>query len=355
MDAPIGIAQNLCAEHGAVLLYLTLFGSTLYGTGTPNSDIDARGVFIQSEAALRTGRYRHSLKYSSSQSQMRNSNEDMDIDLWSLEYWVLELLKKGDTGALDLLFSPSNPACCLVKNPVMDIFFNNAERLINPAVFPATIAYAMHQAKKYGIKGSRLGLFRTIGQFLETIDISGRLGAIMPDMAASFGENAFYEQYADKIVIGGKTHPASTPLSEFKRRIETELKKYGSRAQDALENRGVDFKALSHALRAVFQIEELCETGRIIYPLKNAAFLRSVKAGEYPWPEVESMILEGIKKIEALKAAANMRWDQNFAEEAILAAAAGQTGINTDIQALLDEVEALYDVKIKKLRKRSDG
>lgn len=346
MDAPIKIAQNLCGRHGATLLYLTLFGSTLYGTGTPESDVDARGIFIQSEAALRTGRQRHSLKYSSGQSQMRNSSDDMDIDLWSLEYWVLDLLKKGDTGALDLLFSPSNPACCLFRNPVMDIFFHNASRLINPAIFPGTIAYAMHQAKKYGIKGSRLGLFREIGQFLESVDTGGRLAAIMPEMAFRFGGNAFYEQEEDKIVIGGKMHPASTPISEFKRRIAAELIKYGSRAQDALQNRGVDFKALSHALRAVFQIEELCETGKIVYPLKNAAFLRSVKAGEYSWPQVEGMILEGIKKIEALQPVTPMRWDQIFAEEAILAAASGQSGIEADIQALLAEVEAVFDVKI---------
>lgn len=41
----LSIARDLCAENGARLVYLTIFGSTLYGTEiTGKSDLDVRGL-----------------------------------------------------------------------------------------------------------------------------------------------------------------------------------------------------------------------------------------------------------------------------------------------------------------------
>ena len=45
--------RELCREHDATLLLLTLFGSTLYGTESPGkSDVDARGIFLPSTESL---------------------------------------------------------------------------------------------------------------------------------------------------------------------------------------------------------------------------------------------------------------------------------------------------------------
>jgi predicted nucleotidyltransferase len=58
-------AQTLCREQGASLLFLTLFGSVLYGTESPGkSDVDARGIFLPSTESLLLNKAPKSLHFS---------------------------------------------------------------------------------------------------------------------------------------------------------------------------------------------------------------------------------------------------------------------------------------------------
>jgi predicted nucleotidyltransferase len=107
-------ARALCRGQGASLLFLTFFGSTLYGTETPGrSDVDARGIFLPSAESLALNKAPKSLHFSTGSAERRNLAGDVDIDLWSVQHWLLKLLPSGDIGALDVLFSPSHAACTL--------------------------------------------------------------------------------------------------------------------------------------------------------------------------------------------------------------------------------------------------
>ena len=44
---------------------------------------------------------------------------------------------------------------------------------------------------------------------------------------------------------------------------------YGARAEETQRGEGIDFKTLSHALRALEQMEGLLQTSKIIFPLKK--------------------------------------------------------------------------------------
>jgi predicted nucleotidyltransferase len=104
-------ANEMCAENDADLLYLTLSGSTLYGTRIEGkSDLDARGLYLPKVTSLALGNDQRSLRLTSGGASGKNDPDDFDLDLWSLQYWLLRLLPSGDTGALDLLFSPSKAA-----------------------------------------------------------------------------------------------------------------------------------------------------------------------------------------------------------------------------------------------------
>ncbi len=125
-------AQVLCHEHGASLLFLTLFGSSLYGTETPGkSDLDLRGIFLPSRESLALNKASKSLHFSTGNKERRNLAGDMDIDLWSVQHWLLKLLPAGDTGALDVLFAPSHTACTLYRHPALDVVFDNPLRLMD--------------------------------------------------------------------------------------------------------------------------------------------------------------------------------------------------------------------------------
>ncbi len=46
------------------------------------------------------------------------------------------------------------------------------------------------------------------------------------------------------------------------------------------ENRNIDWKAVSHALRAAIQVKEILTQNKITFPLKEAPFLLQVKDGK---------------------------------------------------------------------------
>lgn len=65
-------AQALCRQHDARLLFLTFFGSILYGTATPGkSDVDLRGIFLPSRTSLALNKAPKSLHFFTSNRERR--------------------------------------------------------------------------------------------------------------------------------------------------------------------------------------------------------------------------------------------------------------------------------------------
>lgn len=322
-------AEELCRENGASLLFLTLFGSTLYGTETPGkSDVDIRGIFLPSKESLALNTAPKSLHYSTGSGERRNTFADVDIDLWSIQHWLLKLLPAGDTGALDVLFSPSHAACTLFRDSRLDAVFNTPLKLLDAKNGRAYAEYSLGQAKKYGIKGSRIGALKNVYKWLLANYPSpapdARLRDIIEPLAAACADNRFCSielvQDEPTIQLCGKMHVGSIRVTEFLRRVESDMQRYGARATEAEQNQGIAFKALSHALRALDQMEELLETGKISFPHKNREELIAVKQGALPWSELEPKILSRLADIDSLRDSRDFQgyFDKRFAEQQIL-------------------------------------
>lgn len=322
-------AEELCRENNASLLFLTLFGSTLYGTETPGkSDVDIRGIFLPSQESLALNAAPKSLHYSTGSGERRNTFADVDIDLWSIQHWLLKLLPAGDTGALDVLFSPSHVACTLFSDSRLDAVFNTPLKLLDAKNGRAYAEYSLGQAKKYGIKGSRIGALKNVYKWLLANSPSpapdAKLRDIIESLAAECADSRFCSielvQGEPAIQLCGKMHVGSIRIVEFLRRVESDMQRYGARAAEAEQNQGIDFKALSHALRALDQMEELLKTGRISFPLKNREELIAVKQGAFPWSELEPKILYRLADIDTLRESHDFQgyFDRRFAEQQIL-------------------------------------
>ena len=317
-------AQELCQQNGVELLYMTLFGSSLYGTATPGkSDLDIKGIFLPTMKSLIFGEAPKSLHWSSGDDAHRNTADDMDIDLWSLQYWLLKLLPIGDTGACDVLFSPSNAECTIFRDSRLDDVFNNPDRFLDAKHCRAYADYSLGQAKKYGIKGSRLGALRAVHKWVlahPDLDGMARFESILEKLVAECGDGRYCtcvdSATGPALQLCGKIHVGGIRIREFVQRVEADMDKYGARAIEAEKNLGLDFKALSHALRAFDQMEQLYKTGRIVFPLATREKLLRVKRGEIPWVDLEPMIVERLKEIDAIREASDTKvvYDLDFAK-----------------------------------------
>jgi hypothetical protein len=322
-------AKALCKAHDATLLFLSVFGSHLYGTDIPGtSDVDVRGIFLPSLRSLALNDAPHSLHSSTGDKESRNSAEDTDIDLWSLQHWLLDLLPAGDTGALDLFFAPSHEACTLHRCRTLDDVFAHPELLINMESGKSYAAYSLGQARKYGIKGSRVGALRRVWHWLEEnggqYHPTERLLPFMEGMVARCDDDRFcrVEETREGMALNlcGKLHMGKIRMEEFAHRVQADMQRYGVRAQEAERNQGIDFKALSHAVRALYQMEELLQKGRIIFPLRQREELRDIKHGKRPWQELEPYILNKLQEVEQLQSSAPHKGQHtpDFARRCIL-------------------------------------
>lgn len=335
-------ARKLCQENSSNLLYLCVFGSHLYGTDTRNSDLDFKGIFLPSEESCVLGKPAKSINVSTGNAVGKNTKDDVDIQMWSLQYF-LELVSKGETNALDLLYSHTYPKMILFETQIMRTLFDNHQKLYNIKDCNAYVGYAIGQAKKYGIKGSRLGVLKNIKEWLDgyfagvsawkietVIEEAERvkLSKIIPEICTAYREPSYCFQKEingiQSIVILGKVHLGTITIGEFRARIFRDYKEYGARAEAARNSEGIDWKALSHACRALCQMKLLINQGRIQYPLFDQIFLKKIKAGHLPFERIETMIsrdIEMIKKaLEERDFSDRLSRDKEFIRNTILSA-----------------------------------
>ena len=76
--------------------------------------------------------------------------------------------------------------------------------------------------------------------------------------------------------------------------LEKYYKQYGQRAKDAQENKNIDHKAVSHAIRAACQLKELYLTGKITFPLLSSDWIKEIKAGKWDYVTRVAPLLENL-------------------------------------------------------------
>ena len=276
---PHMLALSLLPED-ATLLYLTEFGSVLYGTNTPASDTDLKGIYLPSIKSALLDQAPETIVHNTSGKDTRNTSNDIDITLYSVTYYI-DLLFKGDVGAIDILFSLFREDTQHYCSPAMQIFKDNHTKLVSKQS-KAFIGYCMNQAAKYGIKGSRYGELIAFMDYLDTLpDDTAPISTILSSIPEL--------TYITVQMVASKTRPTETPylqvlgalhadnisIAELKRRVLAKLATYGGRT--ILASQGVDWKALSHAYRVIYQFNELCKTNFIKFPLAAAPYIMLIK------------------------------------------------------------------------------
>lgn len=281
------------------------FGSHLYGTATANSDVDYKGVFLPSKSEMLLGRIPKCRNYSTGNSNTKNTPDDVDMEIYSLHYFI-DLACQGQTVALDMLHAPDSllEVCSEVWRAIIKerhrFYTRNISSFIN---------YARRQASKYGIKGSRLNAVAEVLNILKSELPSQKLRTVWTKLPhiehcypADIDPNGM-RQYQ----VCGKLFQESAEIGYVIPILQKFYDDYGVRAKQAADNRNIDWKAVSHALRAAFQVREIFTKQTITYPLKEAAFLIKVKEGRLDYLTEVSPVLETLMaEVEVLAAKSNL-------------------------------------------------
>ncbi len=289
------------------IIMKTIFGSHLYGTVTSESDTDYKGVFMPSSRDIYLGRFPKSYKTNTKIKKgdgIKNTKDDIDTEIYSLHEFI-KLACEGQTVALDMLHAPESG---LIIDSLLWHSLLSFKHLFYTKNTKAFVGYARRQAAKHGVKGSRLNAAQNVINFLyDLIKIANPY-----DSLANFwhllpkGEHIhFLDKPSDKnnlrvYQVCGKNFQETAKLDYVFNILSDFHAKYGERARKAARNEGIDWKAISHALRASYEIQELFQMKTITFPLKEAKFLTEVKKGKHHYKSVSDTLEELMENIEYL-------------------------------------------------------
>lgn len=299
--------------HRAKVVYITIYGSKLFGTDHPNSDTDYKGIFIPHREDVLLKRDIEHYTYTTN-TQDKNQKQDIDLQLYSIYKWF-NLLKKGETGALDLLFSLFREDTQIFNDPRFTTQIKeNYQRFYNRHLH-SFIGYCVGQSKMYNVKGKRFNELHDFVTYFKRLCItrpSDKLEKYFPDIEKIFAQQHYkYVKFIKASIVRGnqaykegryvellgKRFAGSVTVAYFTEKITTMETQFGNRSRDAAK--GVDFKALSHAVRVINEVEELIDDGYITFPLKNRAYITSIKEGNESLEEVMAYIdhtLDSVQK-----------------------------------------------------------
>lgn len=275
------------------------FGSHLYGTNTKSSDEDYKGIFLPTVEEILLGRIPKTAASTPKDDTRKNNSGELDCEYYSLHHF-LRLATQGQTVAIDMLFAPEN---MVFKNEEYGWIWD--EIVANRGLFlskqmKAFIGYARAQASKYSLKGERLAKLEKVrdilSKYMDDEPFSRasqqlQIGELVQDTKTS-------PHNVNELQIGGKWYGETTSIGNVRASITNTIDRYGKRARAASDANGLDWKALSHAVRVSKELSELLSFGSITFPLTYSKLLLDIKLGKLSLEEVQNILDRELTFIE---------------------------------------------------------
>lgn len=286
------------------------FGSHVYGTNTPQSDLDYKAIHLPDPREILLGCAKPSINTQTrAKETLKNGPEDIDFESFSLQKYMAMLLE-GQTVALSMLYTPAK--WWSETSLEWEFIQNNKAQWLHRNV-AAFAGYCRQQANKYGIRGSRIASVRKAVEILSYL-------------IAEFGNQSKLKEHWDTLITGllglehikfideamkGRPEIIVRMVSICDRKVQEHVtlkeaykiylhvfEEYGQRALAAEKNEGIDWKACMHAMRVSHEAEELLTTGRITYPRPEAELLLQIRKGELPYKQVAEMLENRLELLE---------------------------------------------------------
>ncbi|MGE0207066.1 MAG: nucleotidyltransferase domain-containing protein [Candidatus Babeliales bacterium] len=285
------------------------YGSHLFGTATPQSDVDIKGVYIPSADDILLQRVEPVLvKGSKKEPGARNKSTDVDYELYS-PVKFLQAVAQGQSFALEMLFAPDYALIELLEPEWSQLKQIGMKLLTKQAA--AFVGYCKQQTYKYCQKGTKLAqatkAFELLSEAEKKYGTCAKLVTIIDDLKKAVESNEHLsfasmtqpdgneEHYFQ---VCGKKIPFHATLKNARLIVQNIIDAYGNRAMEATRNDGADWKALSHAVRIGNQALEFFTHHTITFPRPEREHLLAIKQGNVDFKLVTQEVEDLLAKVE---------------------------------------------------------
>ncbi len=268
IDASLKVLRKDISYYGE-LIFLTKFGSYLYGLSTLKSDIDILGIYISYPDKVLKGEIKRYFEFSSKEEQEKAKFWDFEIYIYNF-FDFIKKLNSGDIKALNLFFSYTNQGALIhypksYKN-ILNILLKEKRLYINKNLI-SYLDYIIYELKRFGVRGSFEGSLNFLISFLEKYkdkklkDIKD----ILKLKIKSYEENKI-KFLEDRLFFFGKYFLytfKNTYILDILAKLKQELEEKKQRKIENLQKR------IYHAKRALYELNMILRYGKIIYPFKG--------------------------------------------------------------------------------------
>jgi hypothetical protein len=254
-------------------IFETISGSQMYGTNTPESDIDYRGVCIPPIGVL--------LDPIHGFEQKDSGFEEEDRTIYALAQFF-KLCAAGNPNIIELLFSPEK--CCVFSSDEWIKILEHRDLFVSKKVKFTFSGYAFSQLKaiqqhrKWFIDPPKEKPTRNMFNLTDSPRISGEGLQAVSNIAFDLLKDEFQEEIRNEL---------------FYRKAKEQWDNYQSWAHNRnpkrmeLENKfGYDTKHASHLIRLMYEGIEILNSGSITFPLIQKDEIIAVRNGKYSYDQI---------------------------------------------------------------------
>lgn len=288
---------------GDNIILLGLGGSHAYGTNNEDSDLDVRGVALNSKAEILTN-----------ENFEQIVNNETDTTIYSFNK-IVELLTKCNPNTIEIL--GLKPEHYLYLSPVGKELIKNKDLFLSKQACYSFGGYANSQLRRLDNKAVRLvnqsdkekHILNSINN--AKITFKDKYFDIDDDAINLYIDKSQREEYDTEIFMD--VNLTKYPLRDYKsmwsemNNIVKEYSKVGRRNQNAIEH-GRLGKHMMHLVRLYYMCFDILEKGEIItYREKDHDLLMDIRNGKYldnnrqPIPEFFEMVDDLEKRLEYAK------------------------------------------------------
>jgi hypothetical protein len=293
-DSNLNLLLNRVKENHPNKQLVLLFqaGSHFFNLNGPNSDTDYRGIYVDMhQDSYDSAGKNYLVDYKTKEGNGKNSNDDTDLTLFSLSSYI-KLLRQGDFNCMEMLYIPEDKI--IYKTPIYDeIVARKKDYLVNDV--SAFLGFVRKEYKRYGVNIHHYGQQQKFVEFLRQFPLSDKLAVHWKEIckyAEETGEvkitntkvdNSKTAKNIPSVSIATRLHHNTASVGYVIDAIEMNLKKYGHR-QKSMAADGVEYKGLYHALRCIYEANDIYDYGELRIPLNwwRHRILKTIKNGKMP-------------------------------------------------------------------------
>jgi hypothetical protein len=279
-------------------------GSTLFGLRTSDSDRDFISIVMPSvEDIVTAGRGKVSFDGSTNPGATPNDKHDVDDKQIPLAMFV-DGLGAGLLDCIELVNAPRE-FHMFEPHPIFVELQAEAWRLTSRKIDKIK-GFAHSLANRYSPRVDRMeaaqAAYDALARFQKDSGPKARIApAIAAVVAAASSPYVFSHDIQgeggaqEHLEVCGRNITSTMTVATALGIVGSVLDKYGKRVRGLSAMQDEDWKALSHATRAVFEGREYIRTGKLVLPLADAPHLLDIKLGRVPLAEVTDAIEAGIE------------------------------------------------------------